>query len=63
MNIVAFEFRMTPEQRESLRAAARAQGITMQEFLELAVFKEVRPRQKVRRKPRYPQAEELPLAG
>ncbi len=53
---------MTPEQRESLRSAARERGVTMQELLELTVFKEVRPRQRKRRKSLY-QAEELPIAG
>jgi hypothetical protein len=62
MSTVAFEFRMTREQRESLRAEARERGITMQELLELTVFREVRPRQRKRRKPLY-QREELPVAG
>jgi hypothetical protein len=62
MSTVGFEFRMTPEQRESLHATARERDITMQELLELMVFNEVRPRQRKRRKPRY-QAEELPIAG
>ncbi len=53
---------MTPEQRESLRTAARERDITMQELLELTVFNQVRPRQRTRRKPRYP-AQELPIAG
>lgn len=62
MATVAFEFRMTPDQREFLRTAARERGITMQELLELTVFHEVRPRQRKRHKPRY-QLEELPIAG
>jgi len=62
MSTVAFEFRMTPEQRESLRTAARERDITMQELLELTVFNQVRPRQRKRRKPLYP-AQELPIAG
>lgn len=62
MSTVAIEFVMTPEQRDSLRASARERDITMQELLELTVFNEVRPRQRIRRKPRY-QAEELPIAG
>lgn len=62
MSTVAFEFRMTPEQRESLRAAARERDITMQELLELTVFHEVRPRQRKHRKPLY-QREELPIVG
>lgn len=62
MSTVAFEFRMTPEQREFLRATAREREITMQELLELTVFKQVRPRLRKRRKPLY-QAEELPIAG
>lgn len=60
---MAFEFRMTPEQREKLRADARDQNLSMQELLEVSIFGEIRPRQKVRRKPRYPQNEELPIAG
>lgn len=62
MSTVAVEFRMTPEQRESLHAAARERDITMQELLELTVFGEARPRQRKRRKPLY-QREELPIAG
>jgi len=62
MSTVAVEFRMTPEQRESLHASARERDITMQELLELTVFGALRPRERVRRKPRY-QREELPIAG
>lgn len=62
MKTVAFEFVMTDKQRESIRASARERGITMQEFLELAVFNEVRPRMRKRHKPLY-QDEELPIAG
>ena len=62
MSTVAVEFRMTPEQRESLHASARERGVTMQELLELTVFGEARPRQRKRRQPLY-QREELPIAG
>ncbi len=51
MSTVAFECRMTPEQRESLRTSARERNVTMQELLELTVFNEVRPRQRQRHKP------------
>ncbi len=62
MSTVAVEFVMTPEQRQALHAEARERGLTMQELLELTVFKELRPRQRKRRKPSY-QREELLIAG
>ena len=62
MSTVSVEFKMTPEQRAALHKKAREQGLAVQELLELAVFGELRPRERVRRKPLY-QSEELPIAG
>jgi hypothetical protein len=41
--LVAVEFRMAPEQRESLKAEAQLKGISMQQLIELKVFGELRP--------------------
>ena len=62
MRTVSVEFRMTPEQRASLHAQARERGLTVQEVVELAVFGELRPRARARRKPRGQDAE-LPLTA
>jgi hypothetical protein len=62
VSTVSVEFKMTPEQRASLRAQARERDISVQELLELTFFGQLRPRERKRRKSLY-QREELPIAG
>lgn len=57
----AILFRTSSEQREALKAEAQAQGLTVQELLELKIFNELRPRERKRRRPGL--QEELPIAG
>lgn len=57
-------FRMSPQDRERLRAEARQSGLeSVQQLLELRLFGEVRPRDKTGPKPRPVQDERLEISA
>ena len=59
-----YPFRLTEEQRDELRTRASEAGLTIQAYLELTVFGEIRQRPKYGPRPyKKPQGEELPLTG